>query len=110
MPNLTVAENVVLGGGARARHEDELAGHVAGAKNLPELNLEHPAVRDHLYARPDSVVRSYLREGVDGWRLDVAHDIGFRRLEELTQRTRCNTDFMGALYCSPRIHHRAREG
>ncbi len=57
-----------------------------GAQNLPELNLEHPAVREHLYAGRDSVVRSYLREDdVDGWRLDVAYDIGFSFLAELTE-------------------------
>jgi len=55
------------------------------AANLPELNLEHPAVQQHVWAAPDSVVRSFLRDGVDGWRLDVAFDIGFRFLGELTQ-------------------------
>ena len=55
------------------------------AQNLPELNLENPKVRDHLYAKPDSVVRSYLHDGVDGWRLDVAVDIGFDFLGELTR-------------------------
>lgn len=54
------------------------------AQNLPELVLETPAVRDYLYAGHDSVVRGYLRDGVDGWRLDVAFDLGFRFLEELT--------------------------
>ena len=54
------------------------------AENLPELNLENPAVRDHVYAAPDSAVRSWLRDGADGWRLDVAVDIGFRYLAELT--------------------------
>ena len=53
--------------------------------NLPELNLEHAAVREHVYGAPGSVVRSHLREGVDGWRLDVAVDIGFQWLEELTR-------------------------
>jgi glycosidase len=57
----------------------------AGAQNLPELNLENPAVRDYLYAKPDSVVQSYLARGVDGWRLDVAYDLGFAYLGELTQ-------------------------
>jgi glycosidase len=53
--------------------------------NLPELNLEHPAVREHVYGGTGSVVRSHLREGADGWRLDVAADIGFQWLEELTR-------------------------
>ena len=55
------------------------------AENLPELNLENPKVRDYLYAGRDSVVRGWLRDGIDGWRLDVAFDIGFRFLDELTQ-------------------------
>lgn len=53
------------------------------AENLPELNLENPAVRAHVYAAPDSAVRQWLRDGADGWRLDVAVDIGFRYLSEL---------------------------
>lgn len=57
----------------------------AGAQNLPELNLENPAVREHLWGGADSPVRSLLREGVDGWRLDVAYDIGFEYLHQLTQ-------------------------
>ncbi|HRD96797.1 MAG TPA: alpha-amylase family glycosyl hydrolase [Rubrivivax sp.] len=55
------------------------------AQNLPELNLENPRVREHIYAAHDSVLRSYLRDGVDGWRLDVAFDIGFVFLEQLTR-------------------------
>ncbi|WP_284614521.1 alpha-amylase family glycosyl hydrolase [Aquabacterium humicola] len=55
------------------------------AANLPELNLEHAKVREHVYGGRDSVVRSYLRDGIDGWRLDVAVDIGFRFLDELTR-------------------------
>ncbi len=56
----------------------------AQAQNLPELNLENPAVRRLLWEAPDSVVQSYLKDGVDGWRLDVAFDIGFRHLQALT--------------------------
>ncbi len=55
------------------------------AENLPELNLENRKVRDYIYATPASVVQSYLREGIDGWRLDVAYDIGFAYLGELTR-------------------------
>jgi cyclomaltodextrinase / maltogenic alpha-amylase / neopullulanase len=54
------------------------------AQNLPELNLENPAVQQHIWAAPDSVVRSYLRDGVDGWRLDVAFDIGPQFLRQIT--------------------------
>ncbi len=55
------------------------------AQSLPELNLENPRVRDFLYAGKNSVVRSYLRDGVDGWRLDVAPEIGFTFLDGLTR-------------------------
>ncbi|MBF0547956.1 MAG: glycoside hydrolase family 13 protein [Candidatus Riflebacteria bacterium] len=55
-------------------------------ENLPELNLESQKVKDYIFAREDSVIQSYLKnEGIDGWRLDVASDIGFSILTELTQ-------------------------
>jgi len=53
--------------------------------NLPELNLENPTVRERLFLAPDSVVQGYLAEGIDGWRLDVAFDMGFTYLGELTR-------------------------
>ncbi len=56
-----------------------------GYHNLPELNLENPAVRDYFYADPDSVVRSYLRDGADGWRLDTAYELGHTYLHDLTR-------------------------
>ena len=55
-----------------------------GFQNLPELNLENPAVRRHLWLDRDSVVRSYLRDGADGWRLDTAFELGQPFLRELT--------------------------
>lgn len=57
------------------------------AENLPELNVELREVRDYLYGDNDSVVKGYLADGVDGWRLDVAHDIGFNILQELTSES-----------------------
>lgn len=54
--------------------------------NLPELDWEKPAVRDYLYATRNSVVQQYLqKEKIDGWRLDVADDIAWPYLAELTQ-------------------------
>lgn len=52
--------------------------------NLPEVNLENPAVRARLWGDADSVIQGYLRDGVSGWRLDVAFDIGYDHLRELT--------------------------
>ena len=56
----------------------------ADVNSLPELNLENPAVKDFLYKKEDSVIRTYLKAGVDGWRLDVAFDLGYQVLRELT--------------------------
>jgi glycosidase len=56
-----------------------------GFQNLPELNLEHPAVRAYLYEGPESVLRSYLRDGADGWRLDTAYELGHGYLRDLTR-------------------------
>jgi glycosidase len=57
----------------------------SGFQNLPELNLEHPPVRRYLYEDRDSVVRSYLRDGADGWRLDTAYELGLPYLAALTR-------------------------
>ncbi len=54
--------------------------------NLPALKLENPAVRDYLWAKPNSVVQKYLRQdGIDGWRLDVAFELGPDFLHQLTE-------------------------
>lgn len=52
--------------------------------NLPEINLENPEVQQHIWAAPNSVVRGYINDGVDGWRLDVAYDIGPELLSQIT--------------------------
>lgn len=74
------------------------------ATNLPELNLENETVRSHLYIDADSVVKSYLTDGVDGWRLDVAHDIGFNYLAELTAQVhlhKANALVIGEVWSYP---------
>ena len=58
----------------------------ANVENLPELRMESPTLRARVYGDADSVVQGYLRdEGIDGWRLDVAFDLGFVYLSELTE-------------------------
>jgi len=58
------------------------------APALPELKLENPEVQDYIYRSDTSVVRSYLRDGIDGWRLDVAFDVGPEALAELRTSAR----------------------
>ncbi|MDR2647444.1 MAG: glycoside hydrolase family 13 protein [Oscillospiraceae bacterium] len=45
-----------------------------GVRILPELNESHPDVTA-FFAGEDGVVRRWLREGADGWRLDVADEL-----------------------------------
>ncbi len=57
----------------------------ADAKSLPELNLENEEVKNYIYKNEDSVLKTYLKLGIDGWRLDVAFDLGYDILKELTE-------------------------
>ncbi len=71
--------------------------------NLPELRYSNPAVRDRIYRAPDSVVQSYLKD-IDGWRLDVAFDLGPEVLTELTtsaHRARPDSFTVGEIYNYP---------
>lgn len=90
---------------------DFSAEHLSGvrcwwlAENLPELVLENPAVSDYVYGAPDSIVRSYLRDGTDGWRLDVAMDIGMEYLAELTAAAHAEKPgslVVGEIACYPK--------
>jgi glycosidase len=56
----------------------------AGVPSLPSLNLDNPEVRGYLWNKKESVVRHWLDQGADGWRLDVAYELGPKYLEELT--------------------------
>lgn len=83
--------------------------HQGGARtwkdvqNLPELNLEHRPVREHLWLAKDSVVRGYLRDGVDGWRLDTAYELGPAYLAELTQAA--HAEKRGSLVVGEIVNH-----
>ena len=47
-----------------------------GFKHMPELNLADEKLQDILFRKPDSVLQKYLAMGVDGFRFDVAVDVG----------------------------------
>lgn len=57
----------------------------ANAVNLPELVIENPEVQRHIWGDADSVVRGFLNDGVDGWRLDVAFELGMVYLDQITR-------------------------
>ncbi|MFN7694286.1 MAG: alpha-amylase family glycosyl hydrolase, partial [Burkholderiales bacterium] len=76
-----------------------------GFQNLPELNLEYPAVRKHLWLDRDSVVRGYLRDGADGWRLDTAFELGHAYLRELNQAA--HREKPGSLVVGEIVNHPA---
>lgn len=75
------------------------------AKNLPELNLENPKVQNYLYKTKKSIVQSYLlEEEIDGWRLDVAGNLGHEYLKELTQaahKTKKDSVIIGEIWSYP---------
>lgn len=55
------------------------------AHNHPELNLEDNQVKNYIYKSKTSIVQSYIKQdGIDGWRLDVAGNIGHKILKEIT--------------------------
>ncbi len=60
--------------------------------SLPELNLENDEVKDYIFRSEKSVIKTYLKQGIDGWRLDVAFDIGFDILKDLTKNAHHEKD------------------
>lgn len=54
-----------------------------GSQNLPEVRLENPETRAAAWTAPDSAVRGFIADGIDGWRIDVAYDYGLTLLADL---------------------------
>jgi glycosidase len=46
-----------------------------GFATLPELKTENPEVRNYFLDPKKGVVAKWLKEGIDGWRMDVADEI-----------------------------------
>lgn len=47
-----------------------------GHCRMPELNLTHPRVQEYFITGEDSVIHYWMRQGIDGIRLDCANDLG----------------------------------
>lgn len=72
--------------------------------NLPEVNLENPKVKEDIWDGENSVVNHFLKMGIDGWRLDVAYDIGPDLLREITDaahKTKPGCCVVGEVWTDP---------
>ncbi|MDX2064470.1 MAG: glycoside hydrolase family 13 protein [Fimbriimonadaceae bacterium] len=72
----------------------------AGVTTMPGIRLENAAARRYFWGGKESVVNRYLADGVDGWRLDVAFELGPKFLRELTEsahRTRPGSAVVGEI-------------
>jgi len=56
-----------------------------GIRILPRLNTHLDSCRE-FFTGKDGVAEHYMREGIDGWRLDVADELPDRFLEEFRER------------------------
>jgi alpha-glucosidase len=54
-----------------------------GHRHMPELNLDNEALQKLLFRGKSSVLQKYLGMGVDGWRFDVAVDVGLGIVREM---------------------------
>lgn len=66
-------------------------GHVQrwrGFGHMPELDLDHPAVRRELFDGERAFLPKWLRRGASGWRLDVAADLGHRVVRDVVRVAR----------------------
>ncbi len=54
-----------------------------GHRFMPELNLRQKEVLQAMIEDEQSVVKFWLRRGIDGWRLDCANDLGLRLMGKI---------------------------
>ncbi|MBN2008902.1 hypothetical protein JW960_06115 [candidate division KSB1 bacterium] len=59
-----------------------------GIETLPLLNHTNPDVQAYLYESPKSVVKYWLDQGADGWRLDVAEGLGVDVISQIKKSIR----------------------
>lgn len=56
-------------------HQDNTYKSWWGVDDLPEVNKANGEFQDFIYKGEDSVIKTWLREGVKGWRLDVVDEL-----------------------------------
>ena len=73
-----------------------------GFEHMPELNLANRRLQDLLFRKKDSVLQKYLEMGIDGWRFDVAVDVGLgivREMREAVEERFPDAVLLGEVMC-----------
>ncbi|MEI6085839.1 MAG: glycoside hydrolase family 13 protein, partial [Verrucomicrobiota bacterium] len=65
---------------------------------MPELNLADEKLQDLLFRKPDSVLQKFCAMGVDGWRFDVAVDVGLPIVKAMREALP-DTVLLGEVMC-----------
>lgn len=85
----------------------------ANTGRLIEFNLENPAVAEYFWGGQDSVTAHWLRRGADGWRLDVAQELGFGHLKSITDaahRFKPGSLVVGEVWAYPKRWNQSMDG
>jgi glycosidase len=59
-------------------------------RHMPELDLTNKKLQDILFRKADSVLQKYLAMGADGWRFDVAVDVGLDIVRQMRSAVKRN--------------------
>lgn len=54
-----------------------------GIDNMPNTDEMHPSFQDFIFGDENSVIRYWMKQGADGWRLDVADELPDPFIEKL---------------------------
>ena len=69
-----------------------------GIYSLPAVEEHDPSYRNFIFGDQDSVVRTWLRRGADGWRLDVSDEVShvfWRRFREAVKKEKADAVIIG---------------
>ena len=72
-----------------------------GIRTLPAVREENPGYVDYIIGAPNSIIRRWLRCGVDGWRLDVADELPdwfIEKIREAMEDTKPDSFLLGEVW------------
>lgn len=72
-----------------------------GIRTLPAVREDCPGYVDYIIDNPDSIIRRWLRCGVDGWRLDVADELPdwfIEKIRDAMEETKADSFLLGEVW------------